>query len=488
MRRLSPTTCLLLLLFAATFVVYFLSGPGPFVYDGRPFVYDGRMMYRVTESILWHHSVRIEDPLMHMNEPYATYGLAVSVLIMPLVVAGHLLFHDGQRLLSFYQPTVTAATVVLVALIAREIRCGWRTSLGLALLYGFGTLAWYYSNILFSEPLIGFCTALAFLALLRFRTGQSLRWLATAGCAVALALLARTDSLAVLMLPVSAYAVTMLIRSSRSWWLRARRFAAYGLPIVAAVAVVLVYDWTRYCNPLQTGYLASGMGFTFPLARGIVGLLVSPAAGLFVFVPVLILTVVGFPEFLREHRGVALLALALIGARLLFYAGWWGWDGGDSWGPRFLVPVLPVLVLPLAFLPKMARPRITLSILAGLSLGIEVLAQLVDYYSFPWLSGALPSGVSLPPCMTCGAESALAVEAAKSVVDFDWARAPMLEQLRLLMQYGPTPRKLSLVAICLVLVPFVGLVGRLGWRLLRLAEAEQGSDAASGPAALKAVA
>jgi hypothetical protein len=43
-----------------------------------------------------------------------------------------------------------------------------------------------------------------------------------------------------------------------------------------------------------------------------------------------------------------LLAIALLTARIAFYARWWSWYGGSIWGPRFLVPVIP------AFAPAIA--------------------------------------------------------------------------------------------------------------------------------------
>src|SRR5437773_9021019 len=96
-RPFPPTNRLLWLLAGFTFLIYLLSGPVFLVYDGA-------IMYRVSESLLWHHSLRITDPLLHMNEPYAIYGLAVPVMILPLVAAGLLVFDDGARLFSIYQP------------------------------------------------------------------------------------------------------------------------------------------------------------------------------------------------------------------------------------------------------------------------------------------------------------------------------------------------------------------------------------------------
>jgi hypothetical protein len=447
-----------------SFLIYLLSGP-------LIPVYDGAIMYRVSESLLWHHSLRITDPLLHMNEPYAPYGLAVPLAILPLVAASHGLGGDGTGLLTLYQPAVTAATVLVVALIAREIGCGWRTTIGLAVLYGFATLAWYYSNLLFSEPLVGFATALAFLGLLRFKREPRLRWLALTGGAVALACLTRTDAAIVTLLPVSIYVVTKVILAAAPLTDRIRRAIAYGVPVVVAGFIVLGYDWVRYGSPLATGYLSPATGFTFPILKGLYGLLLSPAAGLFIFMPVLALAVAGFPSFLQRHHGEGLLLAGLITVRLAFYASWYGWDGGESWGPRFLVPVLPLLVLPVAFVPGWVRPRLSLSILGGLSFMIQVLGQLVSYYSYSiWTLRTLPAGVSLPVCTTCGIGSEVAMQGAKNILDFDWSNAPMLVQTLILLQFGPARKSwiLPLAAIAFGLLVTSGTL--LGWRQLKAVE------------------
>ena len=460
-RPFPPTNRLLWLLACFTFVIYLLSGPVFLVYDGA-------IMYRVSESLLWHHSLRITDPFLHINEPYATYGLALPVMILPLVAVGQFLLHDGIRLLSIYQPAITAATVLVVALIAREIGLRWRTSVGVALLYGFATVAWYYSNILFSEPLVGLATALAFYSLMRFKRELSLRWLVVAGCAVALACLARTDSIALTLLPVSAYVMATVILRAVGWRERLSRGSAYGIPVAAAGVVVLAHDWIRYGSILKTGYGASGMDFSFPFLRGLYGLLLSPAAGIFVFMPVMLLSVVGFPQFLQRYRGEALLLAGLVGARLIFYASWYGWDGGESWGPRFLVPILPLLVLPIAFLPAWVRPRFSLIALGGLSFLIQLLGQLVSYYSFSiWTIRALPADLSLPSCTTCGVRSAVAMQSAKNILDFDWANAPMLDQLLILFRYGPVRRSWGFPLVALAFLLVVGAGIWLGLRLLK---------------------
>jgi hypothetical protein len=158
--------------------------------------------------------------------------------------------------------------------------------------------------------------------------------------------------------------------------------------------------------------------------------------------------------------------------RFAFYSSWYGWDGGENWGPRFLVPVLPLLVLPIAFLPGWVRPRLSLSVLGGLSFMIQVLGQLVSYHSYSiWTVRTMPAGVSLPACTTCGIGSAVAMQAAKNILDFDWSNAPLLVQFLILMQFGPVRKSWSLPLAAVAFVLLVGGGALLGWRQLKAVEA-----------------
>jgi hypothetical protein len=58
-----------------------------------------------------------------------------------------------------------------------------------------------------------------------------------------------------------------------------------------------------------------------------------------------------------RFRGDALLFLSLFLLGLLPYSMWSNWEGGWSFGPRFLVDVIPYLVIPIAFALSESRAR-----------------------------------------------------------------------------------------------------------------------------------
>lgn len=118
-------------------------------------------------------------------------------------------------------------------------------------------------------------------------------------------------------------------------------------PALGALALLGINEALRG-NPLNFGYETSD--FTTPAATGLHGLLFSPDRGLFLQAPLIWLALAGWG--LRWRRiGFATKAIAGLAAIWLgFHATFWTWHGGWTPGPRFLLPLLPLLFLPVPLL------------------------------------------------------------------------------------------------------------------------------------------
>jgi hypothetical protein len=82
------------------------------------------------------------------------------------------------------------------------------------------------------------------------------------------------------------------------------------------------------------------------------GLLLSPGRGLFVFFPLALYAPAALYRMSADTRHAQWAGLlgSLIVLHVAFFSFWPGWSGGNSWGPRFLVPIVPFVTL-LAFWP-----------------------------------------------------------------------------------------------------------------------------------------
>ena len=169
------------------------------------------------------------------------------------------------------------------------------------------------------------------------------------------------------------------------FWHLVRSLLAFGVPVVLAGGLIAVYNVARYGHPLDTGYLPEE-SFSGVWWQGILGQLLSPGRGLLLYAPVLLLALPAAPALWRRHRAEALLAWGIILFHLLLYGKWFMWHGGYAWGPRFMVPAVPFLVIALA--PAIERTerapawRLALWGLLALSIVIQVVGLSVHFELF----------------------------------------------------------------------------------------------------------
>ena len=458
---------LAILLFALPMLVYLLSGP---VFYG----YDGEIMYRVSESLVLRHSIVITDPIYHYTQPYSPYGIATSLALLPFVALGQLLMHDPRALVILYLPIVTALTVVALNGVLVELGTSRIWAAGLSIIFAFGTMAWHYSGVMFSEPLLALMMLLALLSLLKFRRTGQMRWMLAGGAAAGAAVLVRDESLFLVLVPYTIYAAVVSMQRNTAWAWRPRSALAWVAPIGAAGLLALAYHLVRFGSG-SGPYGNDGMGFSQPLLAGLYGLLLSPGAGLLVFVPVLALAFFGFPEFFRLWRAEASLIASLVAVRFLFFAGWWDWAGGATWGPRYLVPLIPLMMVPVAFL-RPGRWRKAAFALGALGVCIEVLDQLVPYgLYYGAIVPKLAARLGVCNCVPGPSQS----RPIHNLMAFDWHYAPLVGQMNDLLHgiMAPAWAPIAAFAVPLVAIAAVGL-GLQIWRLARRLEAVEMAEAA----------
>jgi hypothetical protein len=175
------------------------------------------------------------------------------------------------------------------------------------------------------------------------------------------------------------------------WLCRPRRLAAWYLAGGLLPAALLAgYHWACFGDPFdlpqshqldvfQTAAASPILGIFAAPSWGVLSeLLFRPYRGLFLFTPVLALSVYGLARMLaeRRRRGEAVLFGAIFLLFLLMNLSFNGWHGGSSFGPRYLIPALPFLALPMAL--AFARFRLLSLALASVSVATMGVVTAVD--------------------------------------------------------------------------------------------------------------
>jgi len=255
----------------------------------------------------------------------------------------------------------TAGTGAVLLLTLRQLGYAPLPATFTALAYGLTTLAWPYSRTFFREPLLALLTILAVLFYIRWQKTSRWRYALVGLGWAALSVAVKLTSVVLLL----AYGLALLLALPRS---RRRLALALGGLLMLSGTLFLVALSLRYgeVNLVRLWRQAWAAGVGTRLLR-VYGLLLSPGKGLFVYSPALLLALPGLPALWRRERSVTGFILGVVLAYLGLYSGYGVWYGGLCWGPRFLVPLIPLLTIPIAEALS-SRRRWALACVAGLLL------------------------------------------------------------------------------------------------------------------------
>jgi hypothetical protein len=296
---------------------------------------------------------------------FSIYGMGQSLLMAPLVWLGG--EHDAQ-LVMLINPIATALACALLLPIVLALGASVRAATMTALVAGLGTLCWPQAKLAFEAPLEMLCLVLAIFFLQRARRVD----LYLAGAAIGFAFLTRPT--AIMMVPGLA------------WWIvrrpvARRRWLELTLGAAPVLALALWYNALRWGGPFASGYPLTEHTYFQALPVGLPGLLLSPGRGFFWFSPILVLAPWGWAR-LRD-RGLAVAIAIIAGSYLLLQAFSTVWHGDWTWGPRHLLPLVPlgaILIAP--FLePEALEPAVRRGLIA-ISVGVQVVGVYLSYDVF----------------------------------------------------------------------------------------------------------
>ena len=306
---------------------------------------------------------------------YTKKAPGISFLAVPLIWLGHAVpglnaVHVGL----LTNAIVTALTAALLFSWLSELGFSRRTATLATLIYGLGTIAWVYARMFWESSLLAlfFLVAIwaAYRATERRPASRRYLWLLLSGLAIAVGLTLRFEAIVAFFL-IGFYfwwqglnSVNQPSANRVSFW---RKFIAslprlviYALPTLLVALGLVGFNFARFGSLTETGYTQELL-FRAPWVGGF-GLLFSPGRGLFIFSPVMLLLFFGLrPAWRRLPRAYFWLIGAMCLFYWLFYGSWFAWGGTWGWGPRFLLPILPLLMLfvaePLAWASQTDLPH-----------------------------------------------------------------------------------------------------------------------------------
>ena len=348
------------------------------------------MSYEVTKNIVDHGTVAMSYNVFQMEAHrgadgryYAPYGIGHAMYSIPFYAAARLA--ERATGLALGKPEVlskagfvvgsafaSALAVWVVFLFACRMSNDIRAAVQTATAVGFGTLLWPYAKFGFNAPLATLCVLFGTYGTWVGARLDRAGMLVLGGAGLGAAILVRHE-LALVCLPIGLW---LIVESKGDWRLAVRRGLQSGAPVATAVLLTLYYNQIRFGNLFDTGYLRDETLAIGSFWAGLVGLLFSPGRSVFVYSPVIIGGLAAMVALRRRDPATLLLFAGQSVLMLCFYSSLVNWDGERSYGPRYLLPVIPFLVLPIAGLISRSR---ALAGLVVLSVIVQIPAVLVDF-------------------------------------------------------------------------------------------------------------
>ena len=326
----------------------------------------GIPVYAAMKSVL---SLPVMDKLMD----YLSHNQALAATLREGgtgLLEDKVRFAMGQVAVTFVTAMLpTAILGVLLYRLLKEFGLNQWTRILLTLIYGLATPAFAYAGAFYGHQLAAACLFAAFY-LVFMKQGERIGVGRLLAVGLLLGYAVITEYPAVLIAAILFLYTFYRLRDRRRiiWAVLA------GIPPGLLLAA---YNFAIFHTPLPVGYSYSElwveqhhtgfMSLTWPRWSAAWGITFGLFRGLFVLSPVLLLAVPGFVAWwrTRERRPEWLVALISVLAFFLFNASSIMWWGGFAIGPRYLLPMFPFMILPIAYFVRRWGRRIWVQVLVG---------------------------------------------------------------------------------------------------------------------------
>jgi hypothetical protein len=287
---------------------------------------------------------------------YSSFGIGSVVLFIPLFFFGKLAGLPPENVVSVMNHFFGAATAMLVFYFSISLRYSKRASVLVSLIYGLGTMAWYYSKDSGDHTIETFFILFSIYSMHRYTAEKKVPLLLQSALSFGFSLITRPT--AILIVP--ALFIMLIFRNTKKTDHKsimnrlAKDVSLFSIVLFPFIILIFWYNYYRFGSLFETGHalMAARLGVDFfsgtSFLTGIRGFLASPGKGFFYYSPATVLFFLSIRPFSKKHPVTASCFILLMLLYLLFHSKNLFWHGATGWGPRYLFAITPFLIVPIA--------------------------------------------------------------------------------------------------------------------------------------------
>jgi hypothetical protein len=324
---------------------------------------------------------------------YASRSLLLPAIGLPFYLAAVFLSVDA---LSFLALSVNSVIIALTSLVifafALDVYGSRRIALILGLIFAGCSFVLPYNNSLFPQPLQGLCIISGIFFLHKARHINfsyicqfTLKRKASRIAGYQYTVLSGTlFGLSVIASPISGLFIPAYIICSIIYLRKNKKLLlSFVVTLVVLLIITALLNYIRFGSFSEFGYGAQYGAFSLNREwQGLIGLLLSPGKGVIFYFPAIVLLPLAIKYSFRLQTSLCFLAVYVFVALWIYFGTLLvggesrSWSGAIAWGPRYLIPLLPLVVVLLGGLLKYPRSLKTKRLI-NISVAISAVAGFI---------------------------------------------------------------------------------------------------------------
>ena len=378
-------------------------------------------------NILENHNLYLDDYATYYKNICFTYFLAegrghfisaypivTPILITPLYAILYIImkiidypidiFNPGFRLIIMLMEKTSASLIasassVFIFLTVKELT-NHKNAIVSVIIFAIATNTWAISSQgLWQHGTVELLLSMMIYLIIINEKNKNMRYIFYLGFLSGLFIFNRPSE-SILLLPILYYIFKLNQKSVLLY---------YFCFMMLSSAPFILYNFYFFDN-LFGGYSSLLSLFTFnsQIAIRFIGLLISPSRGLFIYTPILLLSLFGFLKIRKISNENIKLVLFIFAPsiilQILLYSCFKVWWAGWSYGPRFLTGMLPILIIFLSLYLEEHIDFNRLNIKKALSISlifilllISIFVQIVGVFYYPSGSWDADPNIDLHP-------------------------------------------------------------------------------------------